>query len=162
MHAHLFWQIRGLQTNANSIFELLPLLVGVEAQDSDLPSGARPQPLENLDGRGFSGAVRAKQAKDFSRLDFEVDSLHRVDIAIGLGQSPDGDGWRSGTHGGLSGYLRTGGKSKTVVIREWIDRCIGTEGAQFEIDTSFLFWFISGTIGQVTAASCHCQYDPVE
>jgi hypothetical protein len=91
VHSDFFGQIGGLQADSDAIFELLPLAVGIEAQDGNLACGAGPQAFQNLYRCGFAGAVRSQQTEDFSRLDFEIDALHCMDVAVGFLEALDGD-----------------------------------------------------------------------
>ncbi len=84
MNADLVRQIRRLQADADAILESLALRIGIETENGDLTTAARTQAFENLDRRGLARAVRAKQSEHFPRLDFEVDSLDSLHVAVGL------------------------------------------------------------------------------
>ena len=47
-------------------------------------------PLEDLDGRGLAGAVRAEQGEDLAAGDLEVDAADRGDVPVALAQVPSG------------------------------------------------------------------------
>src|SRR5882762_5439274 len=82
-------KIRGLQTNANAVFELVTLSIGIVTENLDAPCGTGTQPFENLDGRGLPCTVWSQQTENFSGLNLEVDALHSFVIAVGLLQALD-------------------------------------------------------------------------
>ena len=47
--------------------------------------------LEDLDRGRLPGAVRPEEGEDLARGDLEVDSLHSLEVAVGLAQAPDAD-----------------------------------------------------------------------
>ena len=63
----LVGQIGGLQADADAVFELRFLLVGIVIEHADIAAGALADAFENLDGGGLAGAVGAEQAEDFAR-----------------------------------------------------------------------------------------------
>jgi len=92
--ANFLGQIGGLQANADAVLELLALPVGIEAEDGDVAAGSGPEAFQNFYGRGLAGAIGPEQAKDFPRLDGEVDSLHGVDVTVGFLEGLHRDRWR--------------------------------------------------------------------
>ena len=64
---------------------------GSKPSTSHLAAVPLPVALEDLDGRGLAGAVRAEQPEDLADRHLEVDSTHRLERAVGLAQAPDGD-----------------------------------------------------------------------
>ena len=74
-----------MKADSDAIFHLIGLDSGVVAQDRDAAAGALPEPFEDFDGSGFSGAIGPKEAKDFAGADFEIDSLDSPEGAIILG-----------------------------------------------------------------------------
>jgi hypothetical protein len=87
-----------LQANPDAILELLALPVWVEAEDGNLTSGARTQAFENLDRGCLAGAIGTEQAENLAWLDLEVNSLHGMDLAVGLFETLHGDRWGRGIH----------------------------------------------------------------
>ena len=62
----LVGQIGGLQADADAVFELLLLLVGIEVEDADVAGGALADAFEDFDSGGFAGAVGTEQSEDFA------------------------------------------------------------------------------------------------
>src|ERR1039458_3373757 len=91
--AYLLRQVRRLQANPDAVLELLPLPVGIKAENRDLTSRARTQPFQNLHRRRLARAIWSEQTKNFSRLDLKVDSFNGVHVAIRLLQTLHRDRW---------------------------------------------------------------------
>ena len=53
----------------------------------------REQALENLDRRGFAGAVRPEEAEAFARADVEIETVDRGDVAVPLHEPAATQGW---------------------------------------------------------------------
>jgi hypothetical protein len=65
------------------------------AENRDLARCRLQQALEDFDGRGLPGPVRAEQTEAFSGLNLEIQPAHRFDFAVvGLAQiaTLDSDG----------------------------------------------------------------------
>jgi hypothetical protein len=63
----------------------------VDAEHAHLPRVARPVALEDLDGGGLAGAIRAQEGEDLARADLEIDPPHRLQAVVGLAQALDAD-----------------------------------------------------------------------
>ena len=50
-----------------------------------------PQPLQDLDGSGFAGAVRTQQSENFARAHLEIDAAHRFESSVALSKTADRD-----------------------------------------------------------------------
>jgi hypothetical protein len=87
LNSHFLRQVRSLQANSDAVFQLLALLIGVKAKHGNVAAAARPQTFENLDCCGLPCPIRPEQAKDFSGLNFEINSFDGLHVAIGLLQS---------------------------------------------------------------------------
>ena len=58
----------------------------VEAKNVNRPSIGPPQPLQALDGRGLTGAVRPDQPEDLAPPDLEIDTVDRDEFTVGLAE----------------------------------------------------------------------------
>src|SRR4029079_2480334 len=68
----------------------------VGAEHTDLAVVPWPVALEDLDGGGLAGAVRAEQTEDLTPGDREVDAVHPLDAVVRLAQPTDLDGGVAG------------------------------------------------------------------
>ena len=82
----LLLEVGGLQADADAVFELKGLDLGVAAEHADAAAGTGAQALEDFDGGGFAGAVGAEQAEDFAGADFEIDAFDGRKAAVALGE----------------------------------------------------------------------------
>src|SRR5436190_1182414 len=82
---------RGLEHDADPVAPGTACPRRVDAEHLDLPRIALAVALEDLDGGGLAGAVRAEQAEDLAHLYLEVDPAHRFQRAVRLAQSSDRD-----------------------------------------------------------------------
>jgi hypothetical protein len=68
----------------------------IEAEHPDLTRRRRPQTLDDLQGRGLAGAVRAEKGGDRPASDVEVEATDRFEgrltCAVGTSQAADADG----------------------------------------------------------------------
>ena len=80
-----------LQNDPDPLLKAAVTLLGVLSEHPHISAAAAPIPLEDLDGRRFSGAVGAEQAEHLAALDREGDSAHGVDTPVGLAQVADLD-----------------------------------------------------------------------
>jgi len=55
---------------------------GIDPEDRRLAVGAQSVPLEDLDRRRLTGAVRAEQAEHLSTRDLEADTANHLDPAV--------------------------------------------------------------------------------
>src|SRR5215469_8489124 len=109
LHADFRRQVGGLQADADAVFELLLLAIGIEAQNPSVSAAARSQAFKNLHRAGFAGAIGAEQAEDLARADLEVDALYGVNVGVGLLQRADRNN-RICSHESL--YRRVASKGK--------------------------------------------------
>ena len=77
-------QVRRLETDPDAVLEAVLLRLGIPSEHRDLAGATRAQPFQNLDGGGFSSAVRSEQTEDLARLYLEVDALYGFETLIGL------------------------------------------------------------------------------
>ena len=72
-----------------------PAFFGIEAADARGAAVGRAHPFQDFDGGGFSRAIGAEQAEDFTFLDGEADAADGFDGDaagdVGLEQAFDGD-----------------------------------------------------------------------
>jgi len=99
MHANLLREVRGLQADADAVFQPLPLVVRIETEDRNLAFRTRAQPFGNFCRGGLPGTVWGQAARRHLPVVFEIDALHGLNFAVGLLQSMNRDGWRSGIYG---------------------------------------------------------------
>src|SRR6185295_15135338 len=74
-----------LELNPQSFLQAAPdraLLAPACAEDFDLALIRHGQPFENLDGRGFSGAVGTEQAEALADCDGQVEAIHREHVVV--------------------------------------------------------------------------------
>ncbi len=90
-HPNFVRQVGGLQANADAVFQLPVLLIGVEPENADFAGGSLANAFENFDGGCFAGAVGAEKTEDFAGVDFEVNAADGSDVAIRLSQAPHED-----------------------------------------------------------------------
>ena len=77
----------GLQDDPDLALQALSLPRRVKAENLDRAVVAGPVTLEDLDGGGLPGAVRAEDGEDLPALDEQVDPPHRLHAAVRLGQT---------------------------------------------------------------------------
>ena len=65
---------------------LLAVPARVEAEDGELAAVAIADPLEDLDGRGLAGPVRAQEAEHLAGFDVEAHAGDGLDVAVPLAQ----------------------------------------------------------------------------
>ena len=70
----------------------------VQAQHRDDPAAAPPVALEDLDGRRLARAVGAEQAEDLAGRTSKSIPRTASNVAVGLAQVADEDGWRPCVH----------------------------------------------------------------
>src|SRR5262249_61193825 len=90
-HRQALPQIRLLQHDADALAKLAARSLWVVAEHAHLARVARSIPLEDLDGGRLARAVWTKESEDLAFGDLEVDAAHRLDVAVRLPQSLDGD-----------------------------------------------------------------------
>ena len=64
---------------------------GIDSEHGDLAGRARAEALQDLDRRRLARAVRPEEGEDLAALDLEVDAGDRVELAVALVQTADGD-----------------------------------------------------------------------
>ena len=126
MHADFVGQVGGLQADADAVFELVLLFVGIEAEHAHIAGGALADAFENLDGGGFARAVGTEQAEDFAGLDFEIDAADSFEVAVAFVETVNGNGQRVG-HGLLSENNGQDARTCSVIRRavELSGRAVG-------------------------------------
>jgi hypothetical protein len=63
------------------------------SQYLDLAGGGRQQPVQDFDGRGLAGSIRAQETKTFAGLNCQVEAPNSFDLSVvGLPQAPATDG----------------------------------------------------------------------
>jgi hypothetical protein len=72
----------GLEDDAQSRAPRLVAVVRVDAQDPDLAGRPRAEALQDLDGGGLAGTVRAEQGEHLAPVQPEVDAVEHVDRAV--------------------------------------------------------------------------------
>jgi hypothetical protein len=77
----------GLQDDPDLALEALSLPRRVKSEHLDRAGVAGPVALEDLDGRGLPGTVRAEDGEDLPALDQQVDPPHRLHAAVRLRQA---------------------------------------------------------------------------
>jgi hypothetical protein len=77
----------GLQDDPDLALQALSLPRRVQAENLDRAAVAGPVALEDLDGRGLPGAVRAEHGEDLPALDVQVDPPDRLHAAVRLRQT---------------------------------------------------------------------------
>jgi hypothetical protein len=86
-HRQLFGKLRLLKLNA----EPLPQLAGVtgprQAEHFHFAGISRKQALENFDGGGLAGPVRAEQSEAFTPMNNEGQAINRDYLAIALDEA---------------------------------------------------------------------------
>ena len=84
---------RRLQLHAQPRAQLRGRAGGIQAEHRDGAGRGHAQPFENLDERGFAGAVRTEQADQLPGAgNGEIDPAERMDGAVGLAQAVNVDG----------------------------------------------------------------------
>ena len=66
------------------MFQLARADLRIEAANAHAAGVGITQALEDFDGSGFAGAVRAEQAKDFAFVNGEAEAAHGLHIAVML------------------------------------------------------------------------------
>src|SRR5205823_10075281 len=82
-----------LENDANFRPKTRALVPRVKIEHADLAGIRPPVALEDLDGRGLAGSVRAEQAEDLARLDGQRQAVERAHGAIAFAEPGDFDGW---------------------------------------------------------------------
>src|SRR5260370_41823957 len=72
----------GLQRGADLMFQRRGIALRIEAAERSWHTVEIEQAFENLDGGGFAGAVRPKQAENFSFFHIEADAADGFDVAV--------------------------------------------------------------------------------
>ena len=67
----------------------------IEATDGEAAGVAREESGQDVDGRGFSGAVRTKIGEDAAALDFEGDAVEGPDGPVALFEAVYADGCKA-------------------------------------------------------------------
>src|SRR5438309_1360786 len=83
---------RGLELHTDQALDPLRLLANIDPGDHRPAAVGLTQALEDLDGRGLSGAVGAKDPEDLTLLHPEGDAVDGNQRAVGLAQAFDLDG----------------------------------------------------------------------
>ena len=90
---HLLLEVGGLQADADAVFELARLHLGIAAEHGDAAAAAGAQAFEDFDGGGFAGAVGAEEAEDFAGAYFEIDAFDGAQAAVVFSEGGDGNRW---------------------------------------------------------------------
>src|SRR6185503_9216223 len=87
----LLRELRLLKLHPEALAERAIVAPPTRAEHFDLAGIRIEQPLENLDGRRLSRAVRTEQAEALARAHFEIQAVDRDDIGVSLDKaSADG------------------------------------------------------------------------
>ena len=81
-HGQLFGKPRLLQRDSQQFAQLALVARPRHAENFDLTRSRLQQPFENFDGRGLARAVRTEQSEALTGLDAEIESAHRLDLAV--------------------------------------------------------------------------------
>src|SRR5690606_9871231 len=79
---------RRLQHDAEPRLPGEPAVLRVGAEHAHLAGAAVAVALEDLDGGGLAGAIRAEQGEGLSAADVEVEAAHGLDLPVALAQPP--------------------------------------------------------------------------
>ena len=78
--------VRRLQDDPDPLAQRRAAMLGVDAEHRHVAAVAGAVPLENLDRRRLTGAVRPEQAEHLALLDGEADAADGFDLAVALAQ----------------------------------------------------------------------------
>jgi hypothetical protein len=73
-----------LQANTDAIFYPVGLETRIEAENGNRAAGARAQTFEDFECRSLPRPVRTEQTVHFALVDLQIDTAHRLDIAVGF------------------------------------------------------------------------------
>src|SRR6266481_10125146 len=83
-HAKLVWKRRELQRGADFMLQFLGVALRVQSANGDAAAIKRAQPLENLNGAGFSCAVRPEQPENLAFFHGKADAANGFHVAVSL------------------------------------------------------------------------------